>query len=59
MLLRNLIRDNSKNKKNIIISGLSTDSKEIKKDYIFFAIRGKKKMVKNILKMQFLKALLL
>ena len=42
MLLKNLIRDNSKNKKNIIISGLSTNSKEIKKDYIFFAIRGKK-----------------
>ena len=29
-------------KKNIIISGISTDSKKIKKNYIFFAIKGKK-----------------
>ena len=41
MLLKNLIRNISKNKKNIIISGISTNSKEIKKNYIFFAIRGK------------------
>ena len=42
MLLKNLIRYISKDKKNIIISGISTDSKKIKKNYIFFAIRGKK-----------------
>ncbi len=42
MLLKNLIRDISKNKKNIVISGLSTNSRKIKKNYIFFAIKGKK-----------------
>ena len=42
MLLKNLIRDISKDKKKIIISGISTNSKKIKKNYIFFAIKGKK-----------------
>ena len=42
MLLKNLIRYISKDKKNIIISGISTNSKKVKKNYIFFAIRGKK-----------------
>ena len=42
MLLKNLIRNISKDKKNIIVSGISTNSKIIKKNYIFFAIRGKK-----------------
>ena len=42
MLLKNLIKDISKDKKNIIVNGLSTNSKEIKKNYIFFAIRGNK-----------------
>ena len=42
MLLKNLIRNISKNKKDINISGLSTNSKKIKKNYIFFAIKGKK-----------------
>ena len=42
MLLKNLIKDVPKEKKNIIISGLSTNSKEIKKNYIFFAIKGNK-----------------
>ena len=42
MLLKKLIRYIPKDKKNIIISGISTDSKKIKKNYIFFAIRGKK-----------------
>ena len=42
MLLKNLIRYNSKDKNNIIISGISTNSKKIKKNYIFFAIKGKK-----------------
>ena len=42
MLLKNLIKGLSKDKKNIVISGLSTNSKKVKKNYIFFAIRGKK-----------------
>ena len=42
MLLKNLIRYISKDKKKIIISGISTNSKKIKKNYIFFAIKGKK-----------------
>ena len=42
MLLKNLIKNISKNKKNIFISGLSSNSKEIKKNYIFFAIKGNK-----------------
>ena len=42
MLLKNLIRNISINKKNITISGISTDSKKIKKNNIFFAIKGKK-----------------
>ena len=42
MLLKNLIKNISKNKKDIIISGLSTNSKEVRKNYIFFAIKGNK-----------------
>ena len=42
MLLKNLIKDISKEKKNINISGISTNSKEIKKNFIFFAIKGNK-----------------
>ena len=42
MLLKNLIKNISGNKKDIFISGLSTNSKEIKKNYIFFAIKGNK-----------------
>ena len=42
MLLKNLIKRIPKNKKNIIISGLSTNSKKIKKNFIFFAIKGNK-----------------
>ena len=42
MLLKNLIKNIPKNKKNIFISGISTSSKQIKKDYIFFAINGNK-----------------
>ncbi len=42
MLLKNLIKNISKDKKNIIISGLSLNSNQIKKNYIFFAIRGNK-----------------
>ena len=42
MLLKNLIKDIPKDKKNTIISGLTVNSKEIKKNYIFFAIKGSK-----------------
>ncbi len=42
MLLKSLIKNISKDKKNIKISGLSINSKEVKKNYIFFAINGKK-----------------
>ena len=50
MLLKNLIRDISKDKKKIIISGISTNSKKIKKNYIFFAIKGKKFNGENFIK---------
>ena len=42
MLLKNLIKNTPKDKINKIISGLSANSKEIKKNYIFFAIKGGK-----------------
>ncbi len=42
MLLKNLIKNTPKNKKNISISGLSSNSNEVKKGYIFFAIKGSK-----------------
>ncbi len=42
MLLKNLIKGISKEKSKIVVSGISTNSKEIKKNYIFFAIKGNK-----------------
>ena len=42
MLLKKLIKELPKNKENISVSGLATSSKEVKKNYIFFAIKGKK-----------------
>ena len=42
MLLKNLIKGISKEKSKIIVSGISTSSKQIKKNYIFFAIKGNK-----------------
>ena len=42
MLLKKLIKALPKNKENISISGLATSSKEVKKNHIFFAIKGKK-----------------
>ena len=42
MLLKNLIKNISKNNRNKIISGLATNSQEIKKNFIFFAIKGNK-----------------
>ena len=40
MLLKNLINNIPEEKKEVSITGLSTNSKEIKKGYIFFAIKG-------------------
>ena len=48
MLLKNLIKNIPENKKDFFISGISTNSKEIKKNYIFFAIKGNKQMAKNL-----------
>ena len=42
MLLKNLIKNISKDKEKIAISGLTTNSKKVKKNYIFFAIKGNK-----------------
>ena len=42
MLLKKLIKDIPKKKENTKISGLSTNSNEVKKNYIFFAIKGNK-----------------
>ena len=50
MLLKNLIRNISKDKKNITVSGISTNSEIIKNNYIFFAIRGKKFNGENFIK---------
>jgi murE/murF fusion protein len=40
MLLKKLINNLPEQKKKIVISGLSTNSKKVKKGYIFFAIKG-------------------
>ena len=40
MLLKNLINNLPEEKKKIKILGLSTDSKTVKKGFIFFAIKG-------------------
>ena len=54
MLLKNLIKNIPKDKKNINITGLAIDSNQIKKNYIFFAIKGNKingeKFVKDAIK---------
>ena len=42
MFLKKLINNLNKDKKNIKIKGISTNSKEVKKDHMFFAIQGKK-----------------
>tara|TARA_B100001564_G_scaffold329213_1_gene313516 strand:- start:2444 stop:5209 length:2766 start_codon:yes stop_codon:yes gene_type:complete len=42
MLLKNLIKNIPKDKERNIIFGVSTNSKDIKKNYIFFAIKGNK-----------------
>ena len=42
MLLKNLIKSTSRDKKNVFISGIASNSKDVKKNYIFFAIKGNK-----------------
>tara|TARA_B100001093_G_scaffold518373_1_gene602946 strand:- start:3017 stop:5779 length:2763 start_codon:yes stop_codon:yes gene_type:complete len=42
MLLKNLIKDIPADKRNISISGIASNSREVKKNYIFFAIKGNK-----------------
>ena len=50
MLLKKLIKDIPKSKENIIVSGLSSNSKEVKKNFIFFAIKGKKENGEKFIK---------
>ena len=42
MLLKNLIKDIPIEKKYIKISGISTNNEDVKKNHIFFAIKGNK-----------------
>ena len=47
MLLKNLIKFSSKKQNKLDIKGLATDSKKIKKGFIFFAIKGNKSNGEN------------
>ena len=40
MLLKNLIKNIPEKQKKLIIRGLATNSKKVKKGYIFFAVKG-------------------
>ena len=42
MLLKYLINNIAKKKKNIEIEGITLDSRKVRKGYIFFALRGQK-----------------
>ena len=42
MLLKNLIKNLPKNTKNLNVNGLALNSKDVKKGFIFFAIKGSK-----------------
>ena len=50
MLLKKLIKGIPQSKENIIISGLSSNSKEVKKNFIFFAIKGNKENGERFIK---------
>ena len=50
MFLKKLIKTIPKDKKNIKILGLSTNSNDIKKNYIFFAIKGNRANGENYIK---------
>ena len=47
MLLKNLIKDSPKNLKKLKIKGLALNSKDVKKGFIFFAIKGNKSNGEN------------
>ena len=47
MLLKNLINQTSKRSNKLIIRGLAVNSKDVKKGYIFFAIKGNKSNGEN------------
>ena len=49
-VVEKLIKGIPKSKENIIVSGLSSNSKEIKKNYIFFAIKGSKENGEKFIK---------
>ena len=55
MLLKNLIKNISLDKKNIVVSGISIDSREVKKNFIYFAINGKKLNGENFINEAFYK----
>ena len=50
MLLKNLIDNLQKRNKNIKITGLSTDSRKVKRGHIFFAIKGNNTNGENFIK---------
>ncbi len=50
MLLKNLIKEIPFNTRNISINGISSNSNSTKKNYIFFAIKGKKENGENFIK---------
>ena len=50
MLLKNLIKFTPKKLNNLKIKGLSSDSKDVKKNFIFFAIKGNKSNGENYIK---------
>ena len=52
MLLKNLIKNISKNKGRKIVSGLATDSRKVKKNFIFLLSKEINQMVRILLKMQ-------
>ena len=58
MLLKNLINNIPEEKKKIKITGLSTNSKEVKRGHIFLPLKETIEMGKNLLKKQLIKALL-
>ena len=50
MLLKKLINNIPEKKKHIFIRGLSTNSKDVKNGYIFFAIKGNNKNGEKFIK---------
>ena len=52
MLLKNLINNLPEKKKNIVVTGLSTNSKNVKKGHIFLQLKEVVLMEINLLKKQ-------